>query len=346
MASLFQKSSKTLTLKAPVLSGIPSSSDFIVTSEPMPKLELDGAILVKLTSLSADPYMRSGLKTNAAGSKIGGFVTCEVISSKNESYKPGEMYGAWLNFTTHQIVEPSKTAFGLWPLSPYITNATRTLGLGIFGMPGSTAYGGLIDILKPLKGETIFVSAASGAVGSLVGLLAKKLYDCKVIGSAGGPEKCKVLMDLGYFDHAIDYKQHTTFESLTAALKVAAPDGIDMYFENVGGIHFDAAFASLRLKGRIAICGSISTYNNAGARPTNAIDISAMIYTQQRIQGFLCGEYLKGSKLSFFEDINKMYKAGDLCVPEETVFKGLEKWPDAFATLFTGAKMGKVVVKL
>jgi NADPH-dependent curcumin reductase CurA len=214
-------------------------------------------------------------------------------------------------------------------------------------MPGSTAYGGLIDVLAPNEGETIFISAASGAVGSLVGLLAKKLYNCKVIGSAGGPEKCQLLLDLGYFDHAIDYKQHATAESLTAALKDAAPNGIDMYFENVGGIHFDAAFKSLREKGRIAICGCISQYNKGADEPRgNSIDISAMIYTQQRIQGFLCGDYLRGAKLKFFEDINRMYSAGEITLPPDTVFNGIESWPEGFASLFTGAKMGKVVVKL
>jgi len=259
----------------------------------------------------------------------------------------GDLVGGHLPFTTYQLVNPAKAPFGLWDLTQYLTADNINLGVGLYGMPGSTAYGGLIDVLAPLANETIFISAASGAVGSLVGLLAKKLYNCTVIGSAGGPAKCKVLMELGYFDHAIDYKTHETAESLTAALKEAAPDGIDMYFENVGGIHFDAAFASLRTKGRIAVCGSISNYNTApGAQVGNVVNISAMIYTQQRIQGFLCGDYLSGKKLKFFEDIDKLFKAGEIQLPEDTVFTGIEQWPAGFASLFTGKKMGKVVVQV
>ena len=252
---------QTLSLARPIPSGIPSADDFSVSTAETILNSTDipeGSVLVKLTALSADPYMRSGVKTGKAGDVIRGFVTGTIVESNgNSSWSVGDTFGAHLPFTSIQVVDPAKTAFGMWPLKNFLTEQNIQLGLGLFGMPGSTAYGGLIDILQPLQGETIFISAASGAVGSLVGLLAKKMYNCRVIGSAGGPEKCKVLLDLGYFDAALDYKQHSTADSLTESLKKAAPDGIDMYFENVGGIHFDAAFRSLRTKGRIAICGCI-----------------------------------------------------------------------------------------
>jgi NADPH-dependent curcumin reductase CurA len=142
-----------------------------------------------------------------------------------------------------------------WKLTGLIDENDIGLGIGILGMPGSTAYGGLIDVLRPNKGETIFISAASGAVGSLVGMIAKNIYECKVIGSVGGPEKCALVKEKFGFDHAIDYKKCNSADELSAALKAVAPEGIDMYFENVGGMHFEVAFNSLRNGGRMAICG-------------------------------------------------------------------------------------------
>ena len=145
-------------------------------------------------------------------------------------------------------------------------------------MPGATAYGGLVDTLRPLKGETIFVSAAAGAVGGLVGQLAKALYDCKVIGSCGGAQKGKMIQEEWGFDHAIDYKTCNGKEDLVAALKKVAPNGINMYFENVGGIHFAAAMDVLAPKGRVAVCGQIDNYNDANPGPC-AFHPMRMIYT-------------------------------------------------------------------
>lgn len=211
-------------------------------------------------------------------------------------------------------------------------------------MPGSTAYGGLIDILRPEAGQTIFISAASGAVGSVVGMIAKKVFGCKTIGSCGGPEKCAMLIEKFGFDHAIDYKTCNNADELTAALKAVAPEGIDMYFENVGGIHFDAAFASLRSGGRIAVCGAISEYNNKVAIG-NKINIFHMIYTNQRIEGFVCSPWLAGKRGNFLADVSQWFKEGKL--PEQETFTdGIDNWPLAFQSLFTGANKGKVVVRV
>jgi NADPH-dependent curcumin reductase CurA len=213
---------------------------------------------------------------------------------------------------------------------------------GILGMPGSTAYGGLIDILKPVAGQTLFVSAASGAVGSVVGMIAKNVYGCTIIGSCGGPEKCSMLKEKFGYDHAIDYKTCANADELTAALKVVAPDGIDMYFENVGGMHFDAAFSSLKTGGRIAICGAISEYNNL--KPSgNTIDITKMIYTAQRIEGFVCMPWLSGARGNFLADMAQWYKEGKL-LAQETFTDGIENWPLAFQSLFNGMNKGKVIV--
>ena len=211
-------------------------------------------------------------------------------------------------------------------------------------MPGSTAYGGLIDILRPVRGEVIFISAASGAVGSVVGMIAKQVFGCTTIGSCGGPDKCKLIKEKFGFDYAIDYKTCSDAEELKAALKEAAPDGIDMYFENVGGIHFDAAFASLRQGGRIAVCGAISQYNLSNT-PGNNINIMNMIYSAQRIEGFVCAPWLSGKKGNFLNDMAGWYKEGKI-VEQETVTDGIENWPVAFQSLFTGANRGKVVVRV
>ena len=211
-------------------------------------------------------------------------------------------------------------------------------------MPGSTAYGGLIDVLKPEKGQVIFISAASGAVGSLVGMIAKTVYDCIVIGSCGGEEKCKLIKEKFGFDHAIDYKVVNDKEKMKAALKAAAPHGIDMYFENVGSYHFEAAFESLKPYGRVAVCGGIANYNEK-VYPKVEINPMQMIYTFQRIEGFVCGPWLSGTKGNFLTDMNKWRLEGKL-IAEETFFDGIENWPIAFQSLFTGSKLGKVVIRV
>lgn len=211
-------------------------------------------------------------------------------------------------------------------------------------MPGSTAYGGLIDILKPAAGQTIFISAASGAVGSVVGMIAKNVYGCTTIGSCGGPEKVKLLKEKFGYDHAIDYKTCSDADALKSALDAVAPDGIDMYFENVGGMHFDAAFASLKAGGRIAVCGAISEYNNSKVVGNN-VDITKMIYSGQRIEGFVCMPWLSGQRGTFLADMANWFKAGKI-VEQETFTDGIENWPVAFQSLFTGSNKGKVVVRV
>jgi len=164
----------------------------------------------------------------------------------------------------------------MWKLTDYINESQISLGIGVLGMPGATAYGG-IDTLRPEKGQTIFISAAAGAVGGLVGQLAKTLYDCKVIGSCGGSDKGKMITEEWGFDHAIDYKTCKNKDDLVAALKAVAPNGIDMYFENVGGMHFEAAMETLANFGRVAVCGMIDGYNEL-PKPTPFWPMK-MIYT-------------------------------------------------------------------
>jgi len=264
--------------------------------------------------------------------------------------KVGSLMGAALPFSSVQLVTSevlSKTMS--WNLTDHISEDEITLGIGVLGMPGSTAYGGLTGVLRPNEGETLFVSAAAGAVGSLVGQMAKAKYNCTVVGSCGGAAKNELVKAKFGFDHAIDYKELSSDDKaaeLASKIKEAVPDGIDMYFENVGGYHFEAAMATLRPKGRIAVCGSISTYNyESGTAPLNNINISQMIYTFQRIEGFVCMPWLTGRQGNFLADVSQWYREGKLNV-EETTFDGIHSWVDAFAALFTGANTGKVVVKL
>lgn len=341
--------SKTITLKTHVEEGLPLKEHFeIVTSTVETNLLEEGDIAIQVLVMSADPYLRGRIKSSGMiklGDPLSGFVAGKVIASKNSAWVVGDLIGAALPFSTVQIIKKdtfSKTAS--WKLTGLIEEKDISLGVGILGMPGATAYGGLIDVLRPLNGETIFISAASGAVGSLVGMIAKQVYNCKVIGSCGGPEKCALVKEKFGFDHAIDYKTCNTAEDLMAALKVGAPDGIDMYFENVGGFHFEAAFNSLRNGGRIAVCGQIAEYNSAVPNLCK-INPMKMIYSAQRIEGFVSGPWLIGKKGSFLKDMHGWLKEGKI-VRQETEFNDIDAWIDGFQSLFTGANIGKVVVRV
>lgn len=343
--------SKSVVLIATLDAGLPGPEHFQIVEKEVPPLEGESSIQVQLTAISADPFLRGRIKSNTngnpgmgSGETMVGFVAGKVIASNgNATWSVGDLFGASLPFTTVQNLTATQLSRTLiWKLSGLITEDELDLGLGILGMPGSTAYGGLTDVLQPKQGDTIFVSAASGAVGSLVGMLAKNVYNCKTIGSCGGPEKVALIKDMFGYDHAIDYKTVKNKDELKAALKEAAPDGIDMYFENVGGMHFEAAFESLRARGRIAVCGGISTYNDATAVPVQ-INPLQMIYSHQRIEGFVCMEWLSGRRGNFLADMHRYLREGKV-VPQETVFEGIDKFGEAFQSLFTGKNLGKVVV--
>ncbi|KNC75033.1 hypothetical protein SARC_12434 [Sphaeroforma arctica JP610] len=325
-----------------------------VTADNQP--EEDGAVIVEVRYMSCDPYMRGFLKSQGRpaeeGKKIvSAFVSGIILASRNENWKVNDLFGGSLPLSTVQVV-PAKAVAGLWNLSQYIGEESLSQGIGALGMPGSTAYGGFIDVLEPKEGQTIFVSAASGAVGSIVGQIAKNVYKCTTVGSCGGQAKCEhIKSDFGY-DHAIDYKSidqsgaDKGAAELKAKLKEAVPMGIDMYFENVGGIHFDAAMNSLRPKGRVAVCGGISGYNDKDG-PRQEVDILSLIYTAQRIEGFVCTPWLTGQQGNFLGDMSQWIKEGKVKV-EETTYNGVEQWATAFNSLFenTHRNKGKVVVKV
>jgi hypothetical protein len=349
---------KTVELIAPLDEGMPGPEHFKITETTVGEVE-EGGIMVELLHISADPYMRSRIKSGA-GAKAGpisGFVTARVLVSKSKKWHPGDIVGTSLPYTTVQIVSAEALEKAMmWRLTHLVDETTASQGIGVLGMPGSTAWGGFYDILRPQRakkkgepnGETIFVSAASGAVGQLVGQLAKHA-GCVTIGSAGGAAKCEALKEKFGYDHAIDYKTCADAEALKAKLKECAPDGIDMYFENVGGMHFDAAKASLKAGGRIAVCGCISQYNSGAGLGAdfNKLTLGSLIYTQQRIEGFMCARWLSGKvgNYRWLRDLSRHLKDGTVKITE-TETEGIENFGKAFQSLFTGANNGKVVIKV
>jgi NADPH-dependent curcumin reductase CurA len=212
-----------------------------------------------------------------------------------------------------------------------------TAYLGVMGMPGATAYVGLIDLGQPKNGETVVVSAASGAVGSVVGQIAK-IKGCRAVGIAGGPEKCAYVTDELGFDACIDYKKGRLAEDL----KAAAPKGIDVYFENVGGPIFDTVLARMNPFGRIALCGLISQYN--ALEPYGLKNVSSLLVNRIRLQGFIVSDYLARWPEAF-KDIGQWLKEGRIKY-RESIAQGIENAPAAFIGLLAGRNFGKQLVQL
>jgi NADPH-dependent curcumin reductase CurA len=339
-----------ITLSELVNSGIPGPEHFRVVQEEVFEPNGEGTIQVQLRSVAADPFLRSRMKASGAwpsfgaGGTVSGFCVGKVVASNgNPDWVVGDLFGAMLPFKSVQNITPDELAkTTIWKLTEFVSESELDLGLSILGMPGSTAYGGVVDVLRPNEGETIWISAAAGSVGSMAGLLAKHLYNCKTIGSCGGPEKCNIIQEKFGYDHAIDYKAGGSKEELKAALKAVAPKGIDMYFENVGGAHFEAAFESMRPGGRIAVCGGISMYNDEKPTPL-PFNPMAMVYPCMRIEGFLAAPYLSGKKGTFLTTMHGLLREGKL-VPQDTVFEGMDKFGDAMRAIFTSQNVGKVVV--
>lgn len=342
---------KTVEIIGPVDEGVPGPEHFKISEEPVGDV-LDGGLLLQVLYMSPDPYMRGGLKTAVAGNKVRGFVCGRVLVSKSPKWHPGDFLGTSAPFTTVQVLSEEHLNGLVWRLTGLVDETNASRGVGILGMPGATAYGGFQDVLRPKRpnkkgeanGEVLFVSAASGAVGQIVGQLGK-LAGCKVIGSAGGPDKCKTLKDNFGFDHAIDYKTCADAEALKAKIK-ECEDGLDMYFENVGGMHFDASLACLKPSGRIAVCGCISGYNDKAPEPSK-LSLGALIYPQLRIEGFVSTTWLTGrkGKGAWLRDNARHLKNGEIKITE-TEHVGIETFGAAFQSLFKGSNNGKVVVKV
>ena len=323
--------------------GEPTPANFRMGEMPIPELN-DGQVLVRHHYLSLDPYMRGRMnesKSYAAAQPldqvmIGGTVG-EVVASKNAHFEVGDQVvgqGGWQEYavveaTQRGVLQKVDTAH--IALSAY---------LGAVGMPGVTAWYGLTQIIAPKAGETVVVSAASGAVGGVVGQLAK-VRGCRAVGLAGGPDKCRYVVEELGFDACIDYKQHADLKSLSRALKEACPDGIDGYFENVGGLILDAVMLRTNAFARVAVCGMIAGYNGA---PLAMANPALILVNRLKLEGFIVSEHMPLWPQAL-KEIGALVASGKLKY-RETIAQGLASAPEAFIGLLKGKNFGKQLVKL
>jgi len=320
--------------------GMPTHDDFALVEVELQPPD-DGEVLVQNRFMSVDPYMRGRMRAEASyaapyqlDTVMYGGALGEVMESADASLQVGDIVlngAAWQD----KFIAPAATVSKLTPFDP----DRLSLYLGTLGMPGLTAYVGLLTYGEPKPGETVFVSAASGAVGANVCQIAK-LKDCRVIGSVGSDAKAQWLLDECGVDAVINYK---TCGDLSEALADAAPDGIDVYYENVGGDHLQAALNVMNPFGRIAACGMISSYNNAEPVP-GPNNLMLIVGKKIRINGFIVSDH--GDKREqFLQDMVPWIQAGKI-KSRETVVEGLDNAVDAFLGLFSGNNFGKMVVKL
>lgn len=323
--------------KRPV--GAPTLADFELTETEEEFSLKDGELLLETKYISVDPYLRGRMSDAKSyvppfevGKPINSGIIAEVIDSKNEKFKKGDFVSDRLDWKTTQVsngeglqkVDPDKA-----PLSAY---------LGIVGMTGLTAYLGLHEIGKPKKGETLVVSGAAGAVGSVVGQIGK-LLGLTVIGIAGSDEKVELLKSEFGFDQGINYK---TTKDMKAAIKEAAPNGVDIYFDNVGGEISDAVLFSINKFARMVICGAISVYNSTEV-PTGVSVQPFLIKNSALMQGFIISNYADKFPEAM-KQLSTWLGEGKLTY-RETIIDGFENTPQAFLDMMDGNKKGKMVVK-
>jgi NADPH-dependent curcumin reductase CurA len=316
--------------------GLPAQTDFALKEHDLPKLD-DGMVHVRNLWLSVDPYMRGRMNESKSyippfqiDSPMEGGAVGEIVESRAHGFEKGDLVLHMAGWRDEAVLPPKAlTKLPQMGVEPQAF-------LGNLGMPGATAYFGLLDAASAREGDIVFVSAAAGAVGAAVVQIAKA-KGMFVIGSAGGEAKCDFVRSLGA-DAAIDY----TAGPLLASLREAAPKGIDVYFDNVGADHLDAAFARARPNARFALCGMIAGYNSRD--PMCFRYIIRIIGMRIAVKGFLYGDYV--SRLDeFYRDMGEWAKAGKVR-SHETVFDGLERTPEAFLGLFQGANTGKMLVRV
>lgn len=323
--------------------GEATATNFRLVETPLPELQ-DGQVLVRHHYLSLDPYMRGRMNESKSYAQpqpldavmIGGTVG-EVVASRNAHFAVGDKVvgmGGWQEYAVvdgaqRGVLQKVDTTH--IPLSAY---------LGAVGMPGVTAWMGLTQIIEPKAGETVVVSAASGAVGSAVGQLAK-VRGCRAVGLAGGPDKCRYVVEELGFDACIDYKQHPDLKSLSKALKEACPNGIDGHFENVGGLILDAVMLRSNAFARVAVCGMIAGYDGA---PLPMANPALILVNRMKIQGFIVSERMELWPQAL-KELGGLVASGKLKY-RETVAEGIASAPEAFLGLLKGRNFGKQLVKL
>ena len=333
-----QEFNRTLVLKD-YPAGAPGPEHFETVESPMPEPG-PGEVLVRAIYLSVDPYMRGRLRPGpsyAEPQKIGeamiGEVAGEIVASNHGRHAPGDFVTAHIGWQTHGLA----SGHGLRRLDPGA--APISTSLGVLGMPGLTAYFGTLEVLAPRAGDTLVVNAASGAVGGVVGQIAR-IGGCRVVGIAGSDEKCDyVTRELG-FDDAIN---HRATNDMGAALRDACPRGIDCYFDNVGGPITDAAIENLALGARVAICGQIAQYNDT-VEATGPRNLRHFLVKRATLRGLLVFDW-RDRYAEGLARLSRWVKSGEIRYREDIV-DGLEKAPDAFAGLMEGRNFGKQLVRV
>lgn len=315
---------------------VPANFELVRGERPEPG---PGQALVRNTYISLDPAMRGWMNPGSSyaphfevGKPMWGGAVGEVIESKTDALAVGDSVLHQLGWRDHAVLSPEnarKVDASSVPLSTY---------LGVLGMPGLTAYTGLVRIAEFKPGDTVFVSGAAGAVGSLVGQLAKQRGAAKVIGSAGSPEKIRYVTEELGFDEAFNYKDAPVHDSLRAA----APDGIDVYFDNVGGDHLEAALGCLNDFGRIAACGAISQYNDETPTP-GPRNMFYMVSKRLTMRGFIVIDHADLSD-AFTAEVAPLVADGRIRY-QETIVDGIEQAPQAFIDLLSGGNTGKMLVR-
>ncbi|SEF32681.1 NADP-dependent oxidoreductase [Variovorax sp. NFACC27] len=319
------------------------ASNFKLVTVQTPELK-DNQVLVRHHYLSLDPYMRGRMNDSKSyaqpqplGQTMQGGTVGEVVESKHPKYAAGDKvvgFGGWQEYSVVDASQPGalkKVDTTHVPLSHY---------LGAVGMPGVTAWYGLVKIIAPKAGETMVITAASGAVGSAFGALAKA-RGCRVVGIAGGADKCKYVTDELGFDACIDYRLHPDVKSMSAALKEACPNGIDGYFENVGGYIFDAVLLRANAFARVALCGMIAGYDG---QPLPLANPALILINRMKIEGFIVSEHMEVWPEALTE-LGTLVGTGKL-KPRESIAQGIESAPEAFLGLLKGRNFGKQLVKL
>lgn len=317
--------------------GPPTAANFELVERPLPE-PAEGEVLTRTLLLSLDPYMRGRMRAGRSyvepvhvGGVMGGGTVGEVVVSRDPAFRPGDVVlgsGGWQDYAAL----PAKS---LRKLDPSV--APVSTALGVLGMPGLTAYVGLLDISQPKAGETVVVSAASGAVGSLVGQLAKR-RGCRAVGIAGGSEKCRYVVEELGFDACVDHRAPDFPEALRAACEA----GVDVDFENVGGAVLQAVWQRLNDFARVVVCGLVSQYNDTTPRP--GPNLGVLLARRITMRGFIVSDH-RSRTGAFLSEVGPLVSAGEIKFKEDVV-EGLENAPEGLIGLLQGRNFGKVVVRV
>ncbi len=319
--------------------GLPTPENFAVVTVSLPQ-PIPGQVLVRNMYLSVDPYMRGRMIDRKSYSPpfrldeaLTGGCVGQVVQSKDGPFQVGDYVLGMQGWREYYLSDGK----GLTRIDP--TLAPIQAFLGVVGMPGMTAYVGLLDIGLPKAGETVFVSAAAGAVGAIVGQIAKR-KGCRVVGSAGSDDKVAWLINEAKFDAAFNYKK---VDDLRFTLANYCPNGLDVYFDNVGGDHLEAAIDRMNNFGRIVACGMIAQYNATEASPAPH-NLGSIVGKRLRMQGFIVSDHYDRQP-QFLADMREWIAKGHI-IWQETIYEGIENMPKAFISLFTGQNFGKMLVKV